>query len=106
MQATKNVIVKMAKLPVSIVIVGLGDEDFDEMQTLDADQVILTNDKGQPAVRDIVQFVDYKDFLELALTEVTDELLKEIPDQFVEYMVMKRIKPDDPFDFSEEAIKD
>ena len=42
-----------------------------------------------------MQFVDFKEFDELALTEVTEELLQEIPDQFVEFMVMKKIKPNE-----------
>jgi hypothetical protein len=72
---TKNLIVEMSKLPVSIIIVGLGDDEFESMKILDADQNVLLNDKGEPAVRDIVQFVDFKEFDELALTEVTEELL-------------------------------
>ena len=96
----------MSKLPVSIIIVGLGDSEFESMRVLDADQNVLTNDQGIPAVRDIVQFVNFKEFDELALTEVTEELLAEIPDQFVEFMVMKKIKPSEDADSKSANIKE
>jgi hypothetical protein len=34
---TKNLLVNMSKLPVSIIIVGLGDSEFESMRVLDAD---------------------------------------------------------------------
>ena len=48
----------MSKLPISIVIVGVGDGEFDDMETLDADKKMLRDDKKRKAKRDIVQFVD------------------------------------------------
>jgi hypothetical protein len=36
----------MSKLPVSIIIVGLGDSNFESMNVLDADKQVLINDKG------------------------------------------------------------
>ena len=70
----------MSKLPVSIIIVGLGDTDFSKLEVLDADKAVLCNNKGEPAVRDIVQFVEYKDFENMAACEVTEEIFAEIPD--------------------------
>ena len=37
MQKTMNAIVDAAELPMSIIIVGVGDADFDAMEELDAD---------------------------------------------------------------------
>ena len=48
----------MSKLPISIVIVGVGDGDFDQMEFLDSDNKMLRDDKKRKAKRDIVQFVD------------------------------------------------
>jgi hypothetical protein len=79
-QETKNVLVKMSKLPVSIIIVGLGDADFKNLEVLDADKDVLCNAHGEPAIRDIVQFVEYKNFEEMSAVAVTEELLAEIPD--------------------------
>ena len=42
-------------LPLSIIIVGVGQADFDAMEELDGDKVPLTNQRGQRAQRDIVQ---------------------------------------------------
>jgi hypothetical protein len=74
------VLVKMSKLPVSIIIVCLGDADFTNLEVLDADKAVLCNAQGEPAIRDIVQFVEYKDFEEMSAVAVTEELLAEIPD--------------------------
>jgi Copine len=57
MPATKDLIVECAKYPLSIIIVGIGNADFGNMEELDGDEVILRNSKGEKASRDIVQFV-------------------------------------------------
>lgn len=54
MQMTKKAIVNAAKLPMSIIIVGVGKEDFTAMEELDGDEVRLSF-QGQEAERDIVQ---------------------------------------------------
>ncbi len=41
-------------LPVSIIIIGVGNEDFTNMIKLDGDEVAI--DEG---IKDIVQFVNY-----------------------------------------------
>jgi len=54
MQQTKNAIVELSKLPVSIIIVGLGNENFDQMNQLDGDVNPVYNSQGIPWERDIV----------------------------------------------------
>merc|ERR1712013_16402 len=44
-------------LPLSIIIVGVGEADFSKMDELDGDDGALRNSKGVKAERDIVQFV-------------------------------------------------
>jgi hypothetical protein len=39
---------------VSVIIIGVGNEDFEKMRFLDSDDKILRNSKGQAAMRDIV----------------------------------------------------
>jgi hypothetical protein len=46
--------VEGSKLPLSILIVGLGDEDFSKMDVLDGDDVPLKSSLGEEMVRDIV----------------------------------------------------
>lgn len=88
---TKQLIVKASKLPCSIIIVGIGDDEFEQMIDLDADDALLKDDDEKEAVRDIVQFVRLEDCLEKKT--LADEVLKEIPDQFSRYMEMIRFKP-------------
>ena len=54
MQDTKDVIVELSKYPVSIIIVGLGEDDFDNMVELDGDDVDIINSRGKKWERDIV----------------------------------------------------
>lgn len=76
-------------MPFSAVIIGVGDGEFAEMEILDADGEVLTDPAGNEAIRDIVQLVQYQSFAELGQRELASEVLGELPDQFVDYMVMK-----------------
>lgn len=59
MPKTKDLICELADHPVSIIIVGVGNANFDAMQDLDGDDGVLRNSRGQACPRDIVQFVEY-----------------------------------------------
>ncbi|XP_076805584.1 copine-9-like [Clavelina lepadiformis] len=91
MQATREIIVKVATLPISIVIVGVGNEDFTNMNELDGDHIRVTHD-GYKAVRDIVQFVNLQDYIFGSYNEVIsevrlqDEMMFEVPGQVEAYM--------------------
>lgn len=61
MDKTIDLVIDASSLPCSIVIVGVGDEDFEKMEALDADYGRLKNKAGREAKRDIVQFVKFKD---------------------------------------------
>lgn len=54
MHQTKRAIINASNLPISIIIVGVGDANFENMNELDSDEVRLTVD-GRYAERDIVQ---------------------------------------------------
>ena len=85
----------MSGMPFSAVIVGVGDdEDFADMEELDADATVLRDSDGNMACRDIVQFVKYSDFKELGMRELALEVLGEVPDQFVDYQVMTKELPE------------
>lgn len=43
---TLDTIVELSKYPVSIIIIGVGNDDFIKMQALDSDDRILKNSKG------------------------------------------------------------
>ena len=59
MDETVNLIVERCKLPLSIIIVGIGHADFHNMVRLDGDNG-LYDSKGRRAPRDIVQFVPFR----------------------------------------------
>ena len=88
MDDTINCIVDASKLPLSIVIIGIGDSNFTGMDILDGDEEPLKNSFGEVRKRDIVQFVKFNSFKEKEKdcgTELAEEVLKEIPRQIEEY---------------------
>lgn len=62
MDQTRTAIVEASRLPMSIIIVGVGGADFSEMEFLDSDDELLSSPRGDVASRDIVQFVPFRDF--------------------------------------------
>lgn len=58
MQKTVDLIVGNTNLPLSIIIVGVGNADFTNMNILDGDNGLFDS-KGRKANRDIVQFVPF-----------------------------------------------
>lgn len=76
----------------SIIIVGIGNENFTNMNILDADEEPLVSSWGEKMSRDIVQFVPFKDFQNDAF-RLRQEILHEIPDQVVSYFAMQNIQP-------------
>uniref|UniRef100_A0A8C5FPX6 Copine Vb n=1 Tax=Gadus morhua TaxID=8049 RepID=A0A8C5FPX6_GADMO len=98
MAQTKEAIVNGAKLPMSIIIVGVGQAEFDAMVELDGDDIRISS-RGKPAERDIVQFVPFRDYMDrtgnhvLSMARLAKDVLAEIPDQFISYMKSRGIKP-------------
>jgi copine 1/2/3 len=62
MEAVKGLLCESSKLPTSVIIVGVGNEQFTMMEELDCDGAMLRG-QGKTAVRDIVQFVKFKECL-------------------------------------------
>uniref|UniRef100_A0A1B6LVM2 Copine-3 n=1 Tax=Graphocephala atropunctata TaxID=36148 RepID=A0A1B6LVM2_9HEMI len=100
MPQTVQAVVAASVLPMSIIIVGVGNADFTAMETLDADTVALSHD-GVKAARDIVQFVPFNKFVAMgdprtAGLRLAREVLAEIPTQFIGYMKANNITPKPP----------
>ena len=108
-----------SELPLSIIIVGVGNDDFSAMEELDGD-VVRISSNGRQAVRDIVQFVPFRDFLGsvegrlggggsagarggrgssstfdpyTARVRLAREVLAEVPGQFLSFMKDNGVKP-------------
>jgi len=101
MNSTIRAIVDSSALPLSIIIVGVGNADFAAMDQLDADEQRLTTMDGRAAVRDIVQFVPLNRFLSNrsgashvhSQADLAKEVLAEIPEQMTGYMRSKGYLP-------------
>ena len=80
----------------SIIIVGVGNAEFDSMEELDSDDKKLRVG-GRTASRDIVQFVELRKFLGKgnmwSKELLAKEVLAEIPQQFVGWMKSRGIFP-------------
>lgn len=93
LQETKDALVRASDLPLSILIVGVGNADFKQMEILDADNgQRLESSTGRIATRDIVQFVPMRDVHHGEISMV-QALLEELPGQFLTYMRSRDIKP-------------
>jgi len=94
MDKTVDLIVSNSNLPLSIIIVGIGNAEFTNMNILDGDNGLFDS-KGRRANRDIVQFVPFNQVAGNP-DMLAKELLAELPDQVVQYMTVMGIPPGKP----------
>ena len=92
MKETIDELVKSSSLPLSIIIIGVGKEDFSSMEILDADENPLIDTEGKICERDLVQFVPFLKFQSDA-KKLANEVLAEIPGQVIEYYENNNLKP-------------
>ncbi|XP_048675965.1 copine-1 isoform X3 [Caretta caretta] len=90
---TRQAIVNASKLPMSVIIVGVGNADFKAMEFLDGDNGVLKSLTGEPAARDIVQFVPFRQFLSAPREALSQTVLAEVPKQLVSYYKMQGWTP-------------
>ena len=96
---------RCANLPISIIIVGVGNEDFESMDILDADDEPLYSMKHKRFMdADIVQFVPFRDFRNNP-TELAKATLDEVPRQLVDYMRRNHITPQPASDSQKRKIQ-
>ncbi|XP_034429040.1 copine-3-like isoform X2 [Hippoglossus hippoglossus] len=92
MDQTCAAIVEASRLPMSIIIVGVGDADFSAMEFLDSDDKLLRSPTGDTAARDIVQFVPFRDFQGNSVA-LAQSVLAELPDQVSSFFNSYKLKP-------------
>nr|XP_040023030.1 copine-3-like isoform X1 [Gasterosteus aculeatus aculeatus]XP_040023031.1 copine-3-like isoform X1 [Gasterosteus aculeatus aculeatus] len=93
MDETRSAIVNASRLPMSIIIVGVGGADFSAMEFLDGDDGILRSAAGEAAMRDIVQFVPFRQFQNGPQEMLAQSVLAEVPGQVVSFFNTSRLKP-------------
>lgn len=93
MRQTIDEVVRGSKSPLAIIIVGVGDADFSNMETLDGDDEALWSSRyNQYCDADIVQFVPFNEFKNNP-TLLAKETLMELPGQLLNYMRKRNIEP-------------
>mmetsp|Transcript_1319 Transcript_1319/g.2161 ORF Transcript_1319/g.2161 Transcript_1319/m.2161 type:complete len:604 (-) Transcript_1319:52-1863(-) len=83
-QETKDELIRASDSPLSVVIVGISDNDFASMEFLD-------EHADTEGGRDITKFVTFDDYKSYNL--LTEAVLDEIPDQLVDYYYDRGIMP-------------
>jgi hypothetical protein len=91
MKDSIEAIIDASRLPISIIIVGIGDGNFANMHRLDSDDKKLVSGK-KTAIRDIVQFVEFEGFSGDG-EQLAAATLQEIPKQLLTFMKIKGMKP-------------
>jgi hypothetical protein len=77
-------IVDLSHYPCSVIIIGVGDANFQMMHELDGDDGVLRDDNLRACLHDIVQFVEFNKSLKHG--HLAEDVLKEIPRQLCDYM--------------------
>ena len=91
MKETVDCLVEISSrnLPISVIIVGVGNEDFANMVRLDGDEVAVAS-----GAKDIVQFVKFNEVVKRSEPNQIKEniaaiLLEEVPSQMVAFFAKK-----------------
>ncbi|XP_039473534.1 copine-3-like isoform X2 [Oreochromis aureus] len=100
MDHTRAAIVEASRLPMSIIIVGVGGADFSAMEFLDSDDKLLQAPSGVVASRDIVQFVPFRKFQGNSVA-LAQSVLAELPDQVTSFFNAYKLKPPNLFNVPE-----
>lgn len=95
MENTIDCIVQSSRMPISVIIVGIGNADFSKMDALDADDGPLRSRNGDVQIHDNVQFVPYN-HMGGSATRLAREVLMELPDQVVTHFTSRNMQPLNP----------
>ena len=94
-EGTIRSLVRASSLPMSIVLIGVGGSSFSNLSKFDADGTPLSAD-GVSTVRDIVQFVRFRDFEGengVNMNGLASEVLAEVPTQVETFIGLYGCRP-------------
>jgi hypothetical protein len=83
-EQTIRALIKASHLPISIIFIGIGNGDFTYFQKYTVSDLTLHE---KTAARQVVSFFKFNDL------NIQEKVLKEIPDQFLQFMRMNGIHP-------------
>lgn len=85
-QRTKEVLIQASRAPISVIMVGIGDNDFRPMRYLD-------DFHKKEGVRDVCNFIEYDEYKSKDISELRQAVLDEIPAQMTTYFKARNIMP-------------
>jgi Copine len=94
---TKQQLIEASTEALSVVIVGIGDADFQGMEFLDEHDAKVEDGRD---ITKFVRFSDYKSF-----NALTEAVLDEIPEQLVTYFFDRGIMPGKSTGFDESQVE-
>ena len=77
-------IVESSKLPLSVIIIGVGADVTSDMKQLNGEDGKLIDSNGEGLEKDIVQYVHFNDYNE-NIEKLTQEVFRYIPQQIKDY---------------------
>ena len=93
---TKNGLVETSFLPISVIIIGIGNADFSDMDFLANHDEPLIDSNARKSDRNIVQFFPFEDY-SYNREQLVQIILKEISRQAIEYYRHQNINPKNQF---------
>ena len=87
-----NEIILSSDLPISVVIIGLGKGPFTKLENVEKNFLNLTDNNGNNAKRKNIKFISFKN-LGKNYQEIVKKSLVDIPDQMIEFLILKNINP-------------
>lgn len=93
-QEVIDLLIECNRLPISVIIVGIGGGEFHIMHQLDDDNMQMVDSKGQKTERDLVQFVEFQKFSNNGVA-LAKQVLEQLPRQVSQYFQLNNISPED-----------
>eukprot|EP00834_Sanchytrium_tribonematis_P008232 NODE_907_length_3140_cov_0.862874.p1 type:complete len:981 gc:universal NODE_907_length_3140_cov_0.862874:35-2977(+) len=87
---TMEELISCSNFPISVIILGVGSENFTKMHSFSGENGLLTSRDGSRKSRR-----DVCDFYEVSLQKNPENILENIPFQILEYFKMKNLQPKD-----------